>query len=176
MAKAEAAKAAKETPPAPAPRPRSRTPATPPSLTPDVQQKSLMTIRGGGGVRPCRSCRLRRLPCPCPPAANLPLRLLLEGDVAVLLDAELVARVERVAVAQPLLLQGHVLLQRLVAQDLDLILQDLDSLLHFGEVLRRILNLADVLIPIILHILIKCQEGIEFELDLLLLFGQIQNE
>ena len=89
---------------------------------------------------------------------DLPLRLLLEGDVAVLLDAELVTRVERVAVAQPLLLQGHVLLQRLVAQDLDLVHQDLGLLLHLSERLRRRLDLVDVLVAVGLDDVVQLRE------------------
>jgi len=48
---------------------------------------------------------------------------------------------------------------RLVSEDFDLILQDLDSFLHFGQILGGVLDLRNILIPGVLDLFIEGNES-----------------
>lgn len=63
-----------------------------------------------------------------------------------------------------------------MSQNFNFILENFNSFLHFCKILRGILNLTYIFISIILDVFIKSEEWIEFELNFLLLFGQIKNE
>lgn len=70
--------------------------------------------------------------------------------------------------------QVAVFLSALVLQDVDFVLQDLHALLHLGQVLTAGLNLAHVLVPGVLHLFVKCNEGVQLEVRILLLLRQVQ--
>lgn len=69
--------------------------------------------------------------------------------------------------------QCSILLTALISEYFYLILQDFDAFLHLSQVLGRILDLRHVLISSIFHFFIECDEGIQSEFSLLLLFSQI---
>ncbi len=71
--------------------------------------------------------------------------------------------------------QRVVLLGGLVAQDLNFVLQDLNALLHLGQVLRGVLDLANVLVPCVPHFLVQGDERLQSEISFLRLLSQIQN-
>ena len=72
--------------------------------------------------------------------------------------------------------EGTILLSAFSSQDVNLILQDLDALFHFCEILAGRLNLTDVLVPGILDFFVEGNEGVQFEFCVLLLFGQIKDQ
>ena len=74
------------------------------------------------------------------------------------------------------LLKDDVLIGRLVTQDLDFILQNLDTLLHLSQILRAACNLRHVLVTHVLDVLVERLERVEAELSLLLLLQQVQDE
>ena len=72
--------------------------------------------------------------------------------------------------------QIDVLLSAFVLQDVDFILENLDTLFHFSQILAGRLNLTHVLVARILHFFIESDKRVQLEVGVLLLFGQIKNE
>lgn len=69
--------------------------------------------------------------------------------------------------------QVSVLLRTLVLQDVHFVLEDLDSLLHLGQVLATGLDLRNVLVSRVLHLLVKSDKSVQLEVSVLLLLRQI---
>ena len=64
----------------------------------------------------------------------------------------------------------------LSSQDINFILEDFDSLFHLSKILTGSLNLTDVPVTGIFDLFVKSDERIQFELGILLLLGQIENQ
>lgn len=72
--------------------------------------------------------------------------------------------------------ESAVLLSDFNSEDFDLVLQNLDSLLHLGELLTRVGDLLHVLVPLVLDLLVESDQGIKLQLSLLLLLHQVHDE
>lgn len=75
-----------------------------------------------------------------------------------------------------IVLDGFVFLRALILQDLELVLEDLDSFLKFSQILRGVLDEIDVFVSGGFDFFVKGLEVLEFILGFLLFFGKIENQ